>query len=105
MKTPHIHAAVIKAWADGATIQINAGCAGWIDIKNNDPAWESHWEYRVKPEPKPDIRVIGYITLYRDQSQHHPTYKDSLSRFVSDIAVCFDGETGNLKEVKLINNA
>lgn len=46
--TPHKHAEVIKAWADGAKIE----CRGpkspdWID--STDPQWfESHY-YRVKP--------------------------------------------------------
>lgn len=47
---PHIHAAVIKAWADGATIQIkNFGRDDWGTIES--PVWLEDREYRVKPEP------------------------------------------------------
>jgi hypothetical protein len=50
---PHVHAALIKAWADGATIQCK-----WSDSKSGAPdKWEDlgtpQWlrdcEYRIKP--------------------------------------------------------
>lgn len=54
--TPHKHAALIKAWADGATIQ----CSNpkrieklWCDV--DEPRWVGIAEYRIKPEPKPDV--------------------------------------------------
>lgn len=51
MKTPHKHAEIIKAWADGATVQ----CAlpntrDWVTT--NTPTWVYDLQYRVKPEPK-----------------------------------------------------
>lgn len=47
--TPHKHAALIKAWADGAVIQARfPGIEEWKDI---DPTWSLHIEYRIKPEP------------------------------------------------------
>jgi len=49
MKTPHKHAEIIKAWADGQDVQINLG-DGWEDI--NYPNWYAQFDYRVKPEPK-----------------------------------------------------
>jgi hypothetical protein len=66
MKTPHKHAAVIKAWADGAEIQckspkgyeddVNLACGlkskvlwKWDTISK--PSWDVSKEYRVKPEP------------------------------------------------------
>jgi hypothetical protein len=48
MKTPHKHAAVIKAWADGQDIQVNLN--GWVDALC--PTWYTNYEYRVKPGPK-----------------------------------------------------
>lgn len=50
MKTPHKHAEVIKAWADGATIQSRRHFDGeWQDIHGNEPKWIFQFEYRVKP--------------------------------------------------------
>lgn len=54
MNTPHKHAAVIKAWADGAQIQTRMNGmpeSTWSDI--DSPAWHSdYFEYRIKPTIK-----------------------------------------------------
>lgn len=48
---PHPHAELIKAWADGATIQyrVNDETDCWEDC-NPNPGWCEFHEYRVKPE-------------------------------------------------------
>lgn len=46
----HKHAALIKAWADGATIQYCYTPGVWEDCINNQPKWNVEDEYRVKPE-------------------------------------------------------
>lgn len=48
----HKHCELIKAWADGAEIQVNAGC-GWEDCLV--PQWKPHAEYRIKPEEKKPV--------------------------------------------------
>lgn len=45
---PHPHAELIKAWADGYTIQTLTWEGSWIDI--DDPTWDEHVRYRIKPE-------------------------------------------------------
>ena len=48
---PHVHAEVIKAWADGKQIQFkNELTNGWIDLAILHPSWLLTSEYRVKPE-------------------------------------------------------
>ena len=52
MGTPHVHAELIKAWADGAEIQYRGpGAHGdeWEDTES--PAWLPTLEYRIKPVP------------------------------------------------------
>lgn len=51
MGTPHKHAEVIKAWADGAQIQFRypPRYPNWADVDGN-PEWYSDMEYRVKPK-------------------------------------------------------
>lgn len=50
--TPHKHAALIKAWADGAEIEYR--CADdpldstWYHV--DTPLWNIYAEYRIKPE-------------------------------------------------------
>lgn len=43
----HKHAELIKAWADGADIEIKTA-KGWSFIKN--PSWYHSLEYREKPK-------------------------------------------------------
>lgn len=50
MGQPHKHAELIKAWADGAAIEVKCGVDNWEDI-GGSPAWLDFNEYRIKPEP------------------------------------------------------
>lgn len=48
--TPRPHAELIKAWADGETIQFFNGYINrWIDRET--PTWEPRATYRIKPKP------------------------------------------------------
>ena len=88
-KTPHKHAALIKAWADGATIQYKVRQGEWRDVYDNDPTWNDWEEYRVKPEPKPDIeRFIRVEIVERSVCLIHPSDGDR------NLKLTFDGETG-----------
>ena len=49
MKTPHKHAEVIKAWAEGARIEVFAAFNNtWNPTVN--PLWDCGLKYRVRPE-------------------------------------------------------
>jgi hypothetical protein len=97
MSKPHIHAALIKQWADGAQIQWYNNVIGeWESNKHHAPCWDATTKYRVKPEPKPDwieTRSLAYnpdfgvITLYGG---------------TPNIQFVFDGETKELKDVQLL---
>lgn len=43
---PHKHAELIKAWADGAEIEMK-GTGGWLT--NRSPLWWADYQYRIKP--------------------------------------------------------
>lgn len=46
----HVHAALIKAWADGAEIEVRSPPgSGWRSCEH--PAWCVGAEYRIKPTP------------------------------------------------------
>jgi len=64
--TPHKHAALIKAWADGAEIQVR-DLTNYSDPKNckwhdfsifDDEVWYNEWEYRIKPKT---IKYRNYL--------------------------------------------
>lgn len=63
VKNPHVHAEVIKAWADGAEIeyQVEGDNHWWA---TDSPSWSPRVSYRIKPEPiktRPYRRWISKI--------------------------------------------
>ena len=111
----HKHAELIKAWADGATIQYMSTISGnWINSENNEPPWYDNVEYRVKPVPKPDYSK--FVGLYKADGYHDtsgvygdesniPKFSEKDSEFfiVNKLELVFDGETGQLKNVVIHN--
>jgi hypothetical protein len=65
----HKHSELIKAWADGAEIQMyyeekhdQFGKDDWIDISN--PTWDEDKKYRLKPKKKPKTKIV-YEWMYK----------------------------------------
>lgn len=101
MKTPHKHAEIIKAWADGAEIE----CRN----KNVQDVWEpmtsSCWdlkflEFRIKLEPKPDHVYYGVFDM--DGSMHLESCFTKINDDGDQIKLTFDGETGQLKAAEML---
>lgn len=94
-ETKHKHYDLIIAWANGAPVQFQVNFTKeWVDIKN--PSWSSHYEYRIKPEPNPD--VVNYIQAIKDGIRTSGPNQC----MGSNLKVIFDGETGKLKSVEMI---
>ena len=96
MKIQHKHAVPIKAWADGALIQERfKGDDEWHDF---DGVWtdDDQWEYRIKPEPTPDVvsRLKAEI--------HHGWPHIYMTNTPTNLKLTFDGETGKLKAAEVI---
>ena len=74
--TPHKHAEVIKAWADGKTIQFKAKDSDeWDDANCNSASkhlmFYTDYFYRIKPE-----EVVDYALVYDNgvvASQFYPS--------------------------------
>lgn len=95
MKQPHKHAALIKAWADGAEIERWFASVGkWLYTAN--PNWDVKYQYRVKPEPKPDV-VFGRNAYLNSDGY---LLMDLLNK--PNIRFTFDGETGKLKKAEVL---
>jgi hypothetical protein len=91
MKTPHKHAELIKAWADGATVEKQCRSGEWFD--DYACGWYEDAYYRIKPESKPD-------TVW-----NYNAFEGYLVRCDSDSAnlkLIFDGETGDLKAAEVL---
>lgn len=107
-KVPHKHAALIKAWADGAQIQYknlsDPTPIDWADVKS--PTWRSDCDYRVKPEPKPDVVLYAYIIKEKDNLSGcvkiAACYADERLLKTDTCMFIFDGETGKLKDAQVL---
>ena len=93
MKKPHVHAELIKAWADGAEIQVFDEIGqSWWDMPN--PDWHDNRQYRIKPTPKPDLRLFYFVSDHVVQC--------SSAIHIHNLALTFDGETGALKSAEVL---
>jgi len=91
---PHKHKDLIIAWANGALIEYRQGDV-WIN--STIPWWEDWMEYRIKPEPKPDVVYYTLVDLNGVSAW-------SKSRTVVDnVRLTLDGETGKLKAAEVLN--
>jgi len=99
MKTPHKHAELIKAWADGAEIEyFSKTTLEWCII--TVPTWADNAEFRIKPEPKPDHVYYGVFDL--NGSITIDSYFTKINDDGDQIKITFDGETGKLKLAEVL---
>ena len=92
----HKHADLIKAWADGAEIQIRDDLDDiWLDT--NSPSWVAEYQYRIKPEPKPDF-------VHRTTIIPCGIFPGTVtfSGGPDNIELTYDGETGKLKSAEVL---
>lgn len=111
---PHKHAELIKAWADGAEIQ-------YAIYKSDEPEWHDcgdyFWwsddnQYRIKPQPKPDVFTFAYIPKWYVLNNGHQTRSEWWIELAlldqrkntnkPNIKITFDGETGKLKSAEVL---
>lgn len=94
----HKHAEVAKKWFDDPSIEIEYShpeFESWNLTSN--PLWEERLNYRVKPEPKPDI-VVHYYSF-------EPEYMEQIydgEGLPKNVRFTYDGETKKLKSVEMI---
>lgn len=115
-KVPHKHAALIKAWADGATIEVLLPSSNEIWTVVERPGWYDGAHYRIKPEPKPDVvtntlvkfhdswkRMEAWLTWHGDRIPSG--YAHNLdNKELHHLRFTFDGETDKLKSVELLES-
>jgi hypothetical protein len=99
------HADLIIEWAEGNTIEYKNNYGFWQVTMS--PSWHDRYEYRVKPEPKPD--VVKYANIY-DTSGHASLeatkgmqlFGGAVARCVGVEKITLDGETGKLKSIEIV---
>jgi hypothetical protein len=107
----HKHAAVLRAIADKGFEAAQGGVVGpketvWMAAAGAwNPLTHPYHEWRIKPEPKPD--VVRYVNIYSNGvggSYANPTDAAAGSGDcrVGVIRYVFDGETGKLKSAEVL---
>jgi len=94
----HPHCDLIKAWADGATIEIQLSSGHWNELER--PSWLPSSIYRIKPEPKPDR--IAYWVYSCGEMETYNTKQMLGSIYADQLKVVFDGQTGVIKSVEVL---
>jgi len=89
----HIHADLIIAWANGAKIQKKYANL-WNDVA--DPKWNPYSEYRIKPEPKPDIVRYTHMTTKYTLALAEDKFE------FANMKLTFDGENMKLKSAEVL---
>lgn len=99
MNTPHIHAELIKAWADGAKIQYadgpNPNNPCWHDL--DKPTWNPNALYRIKPERVYPKSTLTFEEMYDlmwpveggqvRTVRHHNNYYARVFQSIADAAI------------------
>jgi hypothetical protein len=110
MKTPHKHAEVLRAIADGKEVECRYGPTGsWCAYLDQSRLFsplfcDEMYEWRIKPEPKPDVVQAAFAK----QVPGGFTFTWVTMGFESaNVKFTFDGENGKLKsaEVLKLNHA
>ena len=103
---PHKHKDLIIAYANGAKIEYYHPTDNeWYGTSN--PDWYEHIQYRIKPEPKPD--VVKYMGLDCNIMTGIVESGDFWGDFATvdhwdnQIKLTFCGDTGKLKSAEVIN--
>lgn len=92
-KQPHVHAELIKAWADGAEIEFySKDINEWHEAFDNDPSWTPTTQYRIKPEVKPDVTKV--VTVVIDNKNSYIAKK---------VELVFNPEMTEVKSAKIID--
>lgn len=95
----HKHYECIVAWASGKKIQWrNTSLNQWEDAST--PSWNDRNQYRIKPEPKPDVVLYSQMNVTKGVASTR-----GWKNFDDNVQFTFDGETGKLKSVEKINCA
>lgn len=101
MNTPHKNAEILRALAEGKKVEFKFRTSCWITWNQShhyqsplDTVDKLGWEWRIKPEPKPDtvyfasISGPDFLTITK-----HPT---------DNLMLTFSGETGKLIKAEVI---
>ena len=96
VKTPHVHAEAIKAWADGHEIEyFSITYDEWHT--STSPSWFDSVRYRIKPT-KPQNRHLDALII---RSPHAGPLLYAAAPDEANCVLVFDGESNKLIKVEV----
>lgn len=111
---PHVHAEVIKAWADGQDVEFLVNGATWItsNINSGDVlSWSTQSNYRVKPKPPKVIELYANADFFGGQDKGDCISPEELicnftSRFIptDNLKLTFCPVTGRLIGAEVVQH-
>ena len=101
---PHKHAEVLRAIADGKEAQWQSELDGsWnTPTPYNNPISDSHLNWRIKPEPKPDVSLAYFANPTIEVEEDGPLVEWTGTWSKCNLRLTFDGETGQLKSAEVL---
>jgi len=104
MTQKHKHADVLIAIAEGKEVEYLHPATFIWELSDNtsvNPLLQLEYEWRIKPEPKPDVEVyVGWENVITDELQEIP--KESVTNYAHAIKLTFDAETNEYKSTEVI---
>ena len=96
----HKHHDVIVAWAADTSkvVQVRHAGGGWEWRDCVTLSWDADCEYRIKPEPQPDVT----FDVLCEQAQAYPDLRWPEHWEMANLRLTFDGETGKLKHAGVL---
>ena len=105
----HKHHDIIVAWAADTTqvleCRSRVAHGGWVWTPVEYPQWSEDCDYRIKPQPKPDVVCKGIIEFTGDHfrtAAYRTIFRVSEHFECDNIHLTFDGETGKLKSAEVL---
>lgn len=103
-RKPHKHAEVLRAIADGYQIEgrpkYGAHAGTWEGIHPNSVKLYDDWEYRHKPEPKPDVVKEVRVSLRGGELSFEWNPGGGIPN--ANVVFTLDGETDKLIKAEVI---
>jgi hypothetical protein len=98
----HKHYDCIVAWAEGKQIEVFSDSKGqWEDLIGV-PYWVNNFQFRIKPEPKPDYVKIFYLESHPLLGLRFSEEINPIQDKTKRISCTFCGETNILKSAEVI---
>ena len=99
----HLHASIIREWANGAIIQCRFdGQVTWRECDDNHPKWLRNYHYRVKPtlDDAAISELIDDIAMYEKAISKHRTVITLHNRYLTKAADKLNDTRHRLKSLE-----